>query len=359
MAPVLGSAKPAGRIVAMTALLGLAALALSSCSDIAPIATVDGEPAAYAFQVAAIVDELDRYQHEAAAQLEEEAGEPVPDSFELPRDELESAVLSQLVAVEVSQQQLADRGDEVTDADREAAEEQLRASGELVDVDLPDELRQRSLDQLAVQAALQRSFVEEHPVEDADVRQAYEEAPDVWGMRRCGSLLALRDEALIVRVRARWERQDPGDSWEAIVADLQEDPATADPRSGDFGCLTGQEAQERFGGAIGEVFDELPAGSISDQVIDIGNPDDETFATTIVYIESVEPVPFEDVEDDIRAALESVAALEGSPSAGAQLGEVDVWVDPTYGTWDAETMAIVPEGGSTERFVEIGEEIRA
>jgi hypothetical protein len=223
------------------------------------------------------------------------------------------SVLGGLVRATASQQYLADHGEQVTDADREAVQASLPAWQQ----ELPSDVADLVLDFSAAGAARSRIAAR-----DAEAR--YEESPSDLGVM-CVSHILVDSEEEAQDVLSELEG---GADFADLAAERSTDPSAAttggaltDPQTA-APCLTTAAAVQSFDPAF-------VAG-----------------ATAAVPGEPTEPVPssvgwhvivarpFEEVED-------SVLSVYGARLFAQYLQTADVTVDPRYGRWDAESGSVI------------------
>jgi len=69
------------------------------------------------------------------------------------------------------------------------------------------------------------------------------------------------------------------------------------------------------------------------------------FGFHLILVNSKGVQPFADVEAQIRTQLETPAEDPLNAFLAEALADADVEVNPRYGSWDAETMTVVPPEG--------------
>ena len=136
-------------------------------------------------------------------------------------------------------------------------------------------------------------------------------------------------EAIAARLTA-------GEDFAAVATEVSDDPGSA-ARGGDLGCNPPGTFVPEFEAALAE----LEPGGRSDPVR-------TEFGYHLIRLDAEGVPPLEKVEDQIRAEL---ASRQGDPSQQLTLllaeaaSRVEVVVNPRYGVWDAERVAVVPPPG--------------
>jgi hypothetical protein len=351
-----------GALVA-AAVLGL----VPACSSIGPAARVDGEPVATpmlvarlaAEQEASIRDAREPFEQAIDPELLELSGSRMPS-----REELEASILGQLVLTEVVHQQLEAEGESITAADRGAA---WHTTGDLLEHQngqhgpLSEAFIGVQVEFAAAMEAVERAFASQETVTTADAREVYDQDPLAWGEQWCTTLLVVPDDAVGELVTARFEA---GDTAEDIASFLRADPATVDERTGDIGCRTLDELDERFGlpdsYELGDAVATTPEGSLSG-LVRIAGMDGGPSDLALVHVQQVQPVPFAEAQGDVYAELEAERTWAGQERLINAAAGADVWIDPDIGTWEPD-VGVVPPGGlddpADEEFEPIAEEIR-
>jgi hypothetical protein len=304
-----------------------------------------------------------------------------------------AAVLTTLVVFELMQQEVADRDLEITDADRDSAEESLvqalgvspetgqpdpDAGAAALD-ELTDDEKATVIDGLAAASVLSQEFAAEaEPVEvdDAAVRAYYDENVEQFSAEEsCARhiLVTAGDpesgveptEEEVAAARTEIEEIaaeiDAGGDFATLAAERSDDTGSA-PDGGDLSC----NPRETFIPEFDEALWGLEVGAVS------GPVESEAGVHLILVYDRRTPT-FDDVAEEIRAQLESQS--EQDTQAASQAGfeawfseavtAADVTVDPRYGTWgfftiDQETgteteverdeamfARVVPPGGPT------------
>ncbi len=315
--------RPAPRI----ALVVAAAALLSACGGRLPgdaAATVDGA----AITVAQVREVVLAQTTDPAAP----GAEPAPERYGDVAD-LQRAVITELIVLEVVTQALQDLGLRVAEEDVEQrlAEEAERLGGE--------EEFQRVIEEQGISAEearerIRRQLIEEvlrehfaaaarEEVTEEQLRQAYRERRDTQYTVA---------EASQVLVESRQEAEEVVQLLEegADVAELAEE-RSQDPLSAEFG------------GNIGEI----PVSQLSEEPVEAGDvlgPFESQQGFHVVKVMNVRVRPFADVEQELRQLVEGQAsqrALEEWLQSALAAAEVEV--RPRFGEWDPISGRVVAD----------------
>lgn len=243
--------------------------------------------------------------------------------------------------------------------------------GEDATDDMPDSLREDLIRLTSVQYALERHLMEAQggEVTDEDVEAAYEEqiaGNEDFDEYACSShvLIAFdddpqaaqepeepseeREQETLEAAEAVVERLDSGEDFAEVAEDVSDDVGSAE-NGGSLNCnMPGQFVPE-----FEEALYDLEEGSYTDPVR-------TQFGYHVILLESLGAPDFEEVEEDLRASLEQEAGditeafLEVVQGAAE---EMEVEVDPRFGTWDAEELRVVPPEGAEDPPVGPGGEM--
>jgi peptidyl-prolyl cis-trans isomerase C len=285
----------------------LAALGLAGCS------TFDENDAAAAVDGAEISQEqFEDTLTVLAANSQDTAIEEDPATGSV-AGETGRTVLAGLVRATASQQYLADQGEEVTDADREAVQASLPAWQR----DLPSDVSDLVLDFQAAGAARNR-------IAARDAQARYEESPSDLGVL-CVRHIVVDSEEEAQDVLTELEG---GADFADLAAERSIEPtaastggALADPQTGEP-CLSTAAAVQAFAPAF-------VAGATAAVPGEPTEPVQSSFGWHIILAR-----PYSEVED-------SVLSIYGARQFAQYLQAADVTVDPRYGRWDAESGSIV------------------
>ncbi len=222
-------------------------------------------------------------------------------------------VLGGLVRATASQQYLADNGESVTDADRQAAQTSLPAWEQELSGDVSDLV----LDFQASGAARSR-------IAARDAQARYEESPSDLGVV-CVRHIVVDTEEEAQDVLTELEG---GADFADLAAERSIEPAAAstggalaDPQTG-APCLSTAAAVQAFDPGF-------VAGATAAVPGEPTDPVQSSFGWHVILAR-----PYSEVED-------SVLSIYGARLFAEYLQSADVSVDPRYGRWDAETGSIV------------------
>lgn len=247
----------------------------------------------------------------------------------------------------------ADERGVVPNAEDEAGAAQTLASLNTAAVPPPPSLQSVIEVLVANQLALTRALeAEQAPVSDEDVRAAYDAA--VADAARfedysCSSHILVafagsgaeptpdEDAAALAAIEAVADRLAAGEDFAAVAAEVSDDPGSG-ARGGDLGCNFAGSFVPEFEAAL----DALAPGELS-------APVRTEFGYHIIRLDSRGVPPFDKVAEQIRTELEAnqvdvrqqLAQLLSETAA-----DIDVIVNPRYGTWDAAQVAVVPPPGA-------------
>lgn len=307
------------------------ALAAAGCSS----ATNTGDPS-----TAATVNGNDIAVSDVEDQVElASANNPGEDPDPEQVEALQAEVVQYLVRLELLEQGAADLGIEFTDDDLQEArddlaqqfggeeqlEEQLEEQGmDLADLDV--QLRSQALEE-----RINEALADDIEIDDEDVRSAYEEqyGGDNPVVRHI--LLETEEEAEEVI-----EELEGGADFNELAVERSTDPS-AQTNEGELGPLPpGQTVPE---------FEEAVMGAEPGELV---GPVESEFGFHV--IEVVDPPELEEVEDEIR---EQVMAQQGQQEAFLEwirgiAVDAEVDVNPRFGQWDAEEIAVVPASALDE-----------
>jgi foldase protein PrsA len=248
-------------------------------------------------------------------------------------------VLTERVIALVVDDEFEERGLELTDQQRQAAEQgfasqlaQDPAEGQEIFDSFPEEFQEFEITFNAQRDALREEL---SPVTDEDVQAFYEENGDLF-QENCVSHILVDDAATADDLRAQIE----GGADFADLAEANSTDQASAVNGGELGC-------QPPGSYVPE-FEEAIAAAEVDQVTE---PVQTDFGFHLVLVTDRRAVPLEEVEDQIRAQLEG-----GEDPIDAFLqeaaSEADIDVNPRYGSWDEEALQVVPPEGATTTTTE-------
>ena len=334
------------------ALVVLIAAALSACSDSntsGTALTVNGTEVSQ--QV--IEDEIDdlvsyaksapESQFYTAVFGEDASEETVTTAFT-------AQVLQERVVSIILNDEFEERGLEITQEDRDAAEAQFAsqlapqptdatqttadpAAGQAVFDSFSEEFQDFEITFNAQAAVLSEALAaevqEDADVSDADVRAYYDDNQDQF-TQNCASHILVDDEATATDLLAQL---DAGADFATLAEENSTDTGSG-AQGGDLGCQAPGTFVPEFETAI----DEATEGEVT-------GPIETEFGFHLILVNSKGVQAFEDVEDQIRTQLETPADDPLNTFLADALANADVEVNPRYGSWDPETQTVVPPEG--------------
>ncbi|OWY60647.1 hypothetical protein B7486_68065, partial [cyanobacterium TDX16] len=140
---------------------------------------------------------------------------------------------------------------------------------------------------------------------------------------------------------AAYEQWLAGAELDELLATAQEDPATADPENGDFGCLSPGDAYERWGGSIHNTFRDTPVGAVSPPVPLGWISEEHRTPHALVEIVDVEPLPYDEARIAVRSRIYDETQAVVVEHLRARLTEVEVELDEQLGVWDDEQLEVL------------------
>lgn len=246
----------------------------------------------------------------------------------------------------------ADRGI-VPGAEDEAGAAQTLASLNTAAVPPPPSLQAVVEVLVANQLALTRALESEQaPVTDEDVRAAYDAAvadASRFEGYSCSSHILVafptpgveptpaEDADALAAIEAVAARLAAGEDFATVAAEVSDDPGSG-ARGGDLGCNFAGTFVPEFEAAL----DALEPGELS-------APVRTEFGYHLIRLDARGVPPFDKVSEQIRTELES-----NQTDVRQQLAQLlaetavdtEVIVNPRYGSWDAEQVAVVPPPGA-------------
>jgi hypothetical protein len=347
--------RPARAVATGAALVGLV-LSVTSCNvGRPPAATVEGREI-----TAERLDELVAAFIEAdpetnGPQLEGE-GE---DTF---RMSAVAGILNTLV-IQVAQAEMADREGAIPSAeDRTEAEGLVRnsfatgaeaepdpATGEVSEEAaaaqetsaavfdaLSADTRDWLIELRATTLALTRELAESSGDLAEQAREIYESDPSIF------DALCLR--AIVVATTdlpAVQDRLAAGEDFGAVSAEVSIDPAIAEANGELGGCLpASQLAAAGLAQEIVDLVAPLEVGEVSEPI------DLQEGTVALFDVSDRQQTPFEQVQADIEATLPDPGEAALADLVQGSIDDLDIDVDPRFGTWDATTGTITPPDGA-------------
>ena len=317
-------------------ILALLAVVLVACNatDVLPGASGDPSTAASVNGTDIPVTEVE----ERLAALEENpqvAEQLANDPDGAVRRDAQAQVLSQLIQRELLQQAADELGVQITDEDIAAQREQVieQVGGEeafqaaLEQSGLSEEELNEQLRPLALQQAISESFGEDVDVSADEVQQYYEENYPQSAQARH---ILLEDEAT---AQTALDRLAAGEDFAAVASELSTDSGSAE-QGGDLGEVTRGQTVPAFEDAV-----------FSSPVGEVVGPVESEFGFHVIEVtERGEAPPLAEVEEEIRAELQTMAASDQVTQFITERTEsAEVVVNPRFGRWDAASGAVVVE----------------
>ena len=265
---------------------------------------------------------------------------------------LQERVVSILINDEFERREL-----ELTDEDRQAAEEQFAsqlapqpeadpnadpnsppptadpAAGQAVFDTFSEEFQDFEVTFNAQAAVLSEALTAEAgqdaDVSAQDVRDYYDENQDQF-TQNCVSHILVADEATATDLKAQL---DAGADFATLAQENSTDTGSG-AQGGDLGCQAPGTFVPEFEAAI----DEAEVGQVT-------GPVQTQFGYHLILVNSKGVQPFDDVKAQIRQQLEQPADDPLNGFLSEALADAEVEVNQRYGSWDAESMTVVPPEG--------------
>lgn len=259
-------------------------------------------------------------------------------------------VLQERVVSIIINDEFEERGLEITQEDRDAAEAQFAsqlapqptdatqttadpAAGQAVFDSFSEEFQDFEITFNARAAVLSEALAaeaqEDSEVTDEDVRAYYDANQDQF-TQNCASHILVDDEATATDLKAQL---DAGADFATLAQENSTDTGSG-AQGGDLGCQAPGTFVPEFEAAI----DAATEGEVTDPV-------QTEFGYHLILVNSKGVQAFEDVEEQIRTQLETPADDPLNTFLADALANADVEVNPRYGSWDPETQTVVPPEG--------------
>lgn len=309
------------RYIAPAALVGAAALVLTSCSDDTPA-------------TAASVNGRDIATSDVEAQAEIIANDPgVQQQIEGASDEqaqqqINAFALNQLIFEALLLDGAEELGVEISDEDIEATVTEISAQFGGED-EMYAQLEEQGLDRAEVDRQVELATVRDAIIDEMspEVSEAEVEGAYDAGAPARHILLETEDEAVDA-----YERIDGGEDFAEVAQEVSMDGSGQN--GGDLGFVQP--------GMTVPPFEDALFGAAEGELV---GPVQSDFGFHV--IERLEKPALADVEEELRATLEQQAVQEGQMAFQQFLSErmqsADIQVDPAFGEWDPETGQVVPE----------------
>ena len=245
-------------------------------------------------------------------------------------DQPAPAVVADLLGTEISvraiEAELAKRAITVSDADRDVASVQVKASfGSSADK-LPPAFVQQTIDRYASFVALDQALAIQ-PTED-EMHAQYDQHPDEY-QRACVRHILVATEADANDVLAQLR----GGADFATVAAARTTDQEGKADGGDLGCVPKGSFTDDFEKAVWEA----PVGELSGPVqlrVRLPRPPGD----------QARPGQLDDVKEDIKAEIGPAPFQSLGIWRQVNLARADVTVDPRFGVWDGLTGQVMPRG---------------
>lgn len=326
--------------LAVPALVALAGLAASGCTDKAPVAkdltpgfefsgnaaTVNG----VVIPASTIGDLVKAYQDPAVAQVA--IGEAVND---ISTGQAKPTIVADLVQNEISVQlieaELKKRSITVSQEDLRAADLFIKSrfgdSASKLGAGLLAQTIQRYAEFVALDKVLAPA-----PATEAELRKTYDKEPTKYQLA-CVRHILMTDRALAATLR---DQLKAGADFAALAKTNSKDSSSA-VDGGDLGCVPP--------GAFADAFEDAtwkgPIGEIQ-------GPVETEFGLHLIQVTRRGQATFDEVKD----ALAEQAAGDPFTSLGifvqSTMLRSTITVDPRYGTWDPNTISVKPLGSSVD-----------
>lgn len=306
--------------------LALAVALVAGCSGVggSTAATVNGEAIP-----ANAVEQRVRAQFASQPGMGGEAGQ-VAERV----SQLQNQVLSQLILLEVVEQEAEARGVTVSEEEIQAEwDEQLALQGgeqalkdAIAAAGLTEEEARAQLAAGLKLQKLQSLLSGGDQVTDEEVRQLYEERSDQWQQADVSHILVETEE----EARQIIEEIEGGASFEEIAQERSQDPGSA-TRGGNLGTFP----QGRYV----EAFDQAVWDAEAGQVI---GPVETQFGWHVIRVNEFVNTTFDEVAASLREELERARAQDAARVVFEQLlAQADVEVASSFGRWDPTSGSVV------------------
>lgn len=342
------------------ALVLLFAATLSACGDEAGSAaavTVNGTEVSQAI----IEEEIDDLVEFAREDPDGQFAQAVFGESGNDRDTVTTAFTAQVLQERIVSVIIADafndRDLEITQEDRDSAEQQFAsqlapapevdpaadpnsppptadpAAGQAVFDNFTEEFQEFQITFNAQASVLSEALAEEAAedteVTDEEVRAFYDDNEDQF-TQNCAAHILVEDEATAQDLKAQL---DAGADFATLAEENSTDTGSG-AQGGDLGCQ-----------APGTFVPEFEAAIESAEEGEVTDPVQTQFGYHLILVNSKGLQPFEDVEAQIRTQLETPAEDPLSTFLSEALGDAEIEVNPRYGSWDEETLTVVPPEG--------------
>ena len=220
---------------------------------------------------------------------------------------------------------LEEAGVEITDEDRGAALEALKAIAGFNDA--PQVVQDFSVLATASKSVANREFV----LSDDDLQLIYEDQ----GTRSGAVCLRVILVATQEEIDAVTARLNAGEDFATIAQEVSSDSSAENggalqDRTSGSGCLEQATFESQVTPEFLTALTDAKVGQVT------ASFEIPTVGWVVLLVR-----PFDEVADDVAGLLAGNGAIEAGRSV---LGSAKVWVSPEYGRWDPTTLSIVPVG---------------
>lgn len=267
-------------------------------------------------------------------------------------------VLQERVVSVIINDEFTERGLEITQEDRDAAEDQFAsqlalapeadpaadpatpppttdpAAGQAVFDGFSQEFQDFEIEfnaqALVLSEVLAAEQAEVVDVTAEDVRAYYDEHPEEF-TQNCASHILVDDEAT---AQDLYDQIQAGADFATLASENSTDTGSA-ASGGDLGCQP-----------VGTFVPEFEAAMDEAETDEVTEPVQTEFGYHLILVSQGGLEDFNDVEAQIRTQLETPSEDALDTFITDALENADVEVNPRYGSWDADTQAVVPPDGN-------------
>lgn len=264
-------------------------------------------------------------------------------------------LLTLRVYYELVEQELAERGVEITEEDRSAARELVveGVGGTEAFESFPTAYQERLVHQRALLAAIEEEFSGEGR-EEGDAERYYQENQDQFETRCLAHILVgtndeaqptgeLDREEAAVRAQELYEELQAGADFTELASGKANDDTVSAAQGGSLDCVTRETS---FDPTFLEAAFDAEVGEVTEPV-------ETQFGYHLILVSSAEVPPFEEVEQQVEQRLSSDAAGLFDEFLRSATCGTDIEVAERYGSWDTSQCeaggigAVVPPEGPT------------
>lgn len=224
--------------------------------------------------------------------------------------------------------------DPTTGQPSEEAAQAQEASAAVFDA-LSEDTREWLVDLRASTLALARVAAEDSGDVEEQARGLYEADPTIYDRLCISAILVPADQ-----IDAVQQRLDAGEDFGQVSAEVTVDQQIAENQGSLGDCIPAGQLPQFLPQEVIDLVVPLDVGEVS-EVFDL---QDGTVA--VFELSDRQPTPFEEVRAEIEASLPDPGEAALSQLVQESIGDIDVHVDPRFGTWDAETGTVTPPAGA-------------